>query len=338
MANYSSRVLASADDGYWAGGWSYNSSSVGIGKNGLGQDVYSAFRFNSVNVPQGTTITSATLTITDEQNSSSSISTRFYGLDEDDTANFTSDPTGRSKTTAYTNYSQSNQTTNTTHDISVTSIVQEIVNRAGWSSGNDLGFITVDQGSSNDNILRYFSYDGSTTKCALLSITWSGASPSASISLSPSSSQSPSSSVSPSSSFSASPSPPPDQYIGIKVSKPGIDVKTSESPNDFYLNSMFPLLKVHAFGTFSFSVGAESTTIYHNLGYKPFVFVFSKLVDRLNSVTTEYYQHDWFIEGASEEWVGRTKIYDDRIIIEVRQTTSTSGTVNGFYYIFKDEV
>lgn len=172
MANYSQRVAADTDDGYWAGSWAYNVSSDGIGRNALGGNVYSAFRFQNVNIPQGTTIVSATLRLTASENNSKVIANRIYGINEDNTANFSSDPGGRSKTTAFTNFNKNSEVLDATTDIDVTSIIQEIVNRGGWSSGNALGLISADQSSSNDNILRFYDYNGSTTKCALLDITW----------------------------------------------------------------------------------------------------------------------------------------------------------------------
>jgi len=128
--------------------------------------------------------------------------------------------------------------------------------------------------------------------------------------------------------------------IKMLVSKPGKDVLTSNSPDDFYLHSDYPLLKVHSYGTFSFNVAIGQTTVYHNLGYRPYVLVFSQAVlDDSGNVSSEYYQHDWTISGATVMWLGETRIYTDRIVIGVEQSNAArGGTVYGFYYIFKDEV
>lgn len=131
------------------------------------------------------------------------------------------------------------------------------------------------------------------------------------------------------------------------ITKPNKDVLTVTSPDDFYLHSDYPLLKVFASGTFSFSTSIGSTEVSHNLGYKPYVLVFSQLVsydyDLFEpTITTEYYQHDWEQQGISATWWGYTKIYDDKIEIRVNQSDAEGGapskTVNGFYYIFYDEV
>ena len=131
--------------------------------------------------------------------------------------------------------------------------------------------------------------------------------------------------------------------IVLKISKPTKNVLTATSLDDFYLDSNYPLLKVHSFGTFSFSVALGGTTITHNLGYKPYAIIFSQVVDydyglEETVIVSEYAQHDWAVLGASARWWGYSKIYDNSIRVEVGQQDAFSfDTVNGFYYIFKDE-
>lgn len=127
----------------------------------------------------------------------------------------------------------------------------------------------------------------------------------------------------------------------ILVTKTGKNALDSTSLDDFYLHSDYPLLKVHASGTFSTNILGE-ITITHNLGYKPFVLVFSQFVDTdgLGSpvLSTEYYQHDWTILGATVFFTGMTRIYDNTVEIEATNTdVIRSGAVDGIYYIFKEE-
>jgi hypothetical protein len=128
----------------------------------------------------------------------------------------------------------------------------------------------------------------------------------------------------------------------IKVSKPTKDVLTSTSLDDLYLHSSYPLLKVHAFGSFNTNI-LGGITITHNLGYIPYVLVFSQFVyddgAGIPVLTSEYYQHDWLITGATVEYWGWTKIYSNKIVIDISNTLIVRpGVVKGFYYIFKDEV
>lgn len=128
--------------------------------------------------------------------------------------------------------------------------------------------------------------------------------------------------------------------ITIRISKPTLNVLTETSPNSFYLHSDYPLLKIHSYGTFSFAVAFEDTTITHSLGYRPFTLVFSKaVVNDAGDVSDEMYQHDWFVGGATTIWWGYTRIYTNTLFIKVGQSNaSRGGAVTGFYYIFKDEV
>jgi len=173
MATFTKRVLASVDDGYYAAGWFNNTSTFRFGRSFAGTAVIGAVRFNNVSIPQGATITSASIQLRAENTDSDVVESRIYGLNEDDTADFSSDPTGRPTTTATVEWNFSSGTTVNTDYTSpgIASVVQEIVNRAGWASGNDMGFlINGDDGSANDKILDFKAYDGDTTNCALFRI------------------------------------------------------------------------------------------------------------------------------------------------------------------------
>lgn len=296
MAQFIKKVTASLDDGYFAGSWSNNSSSSGIGRAFAGNEVYSAWRFQNVTIPQGVTITSAYLRITDDQNQSAkTIHFKIKGIKEANTANFSSDPDGRTKTTAgvdwdFNSATQVTGTQRTSPDIA--SVIQEIINQGSWASGNALGLITDDDGTSNDNIFRYTSYDGSTTICAELEINYiagsSSVSPSVSpsispsASVSPSASKSPSSSVSPSESRSPSPSPPNTAFV-VDVSKPGIDVLHTNSPEDVKFSSRYGTLKYFTKSqqimTIDGAAGdfAGKKIFTHNLGYHPYVEVYVRV-------------------------------------------------------------
>jgi len=128
----------------------------------------------------------------------------------------------------------------------------------------------------------------------------------------------------------------------ILITKPGKSV-FSTLLDDFYLHSDYPLLKVHSSGTFN-TLNNGTKTITHNLGYRPFVLVFTQFVNTNGSgvavLSTEYYQHDWNIDGATVTFFGYTKIYANKIDIVTGNTdvTTWAGGTNGIYYIFKDEI
>jgi hypothetical protein len=127
----------------------------------------------------------------------------------------------------------------------------------------------------------------------------------------------------------------------ILVSKPTKNVLDgSLSLNDFYFHSDYPHLKVHASGTFSINspAGSVGTTITHDLGYYAFAIVFSEFVADDGTVTTnKFYQHSWDILLGGEIF-GFTTLHTDRIEIRVGAPTNGSETVEGFYFIFKEDV
>ncbi len=105
-----------------------------------------AVRFQGVDVPQGATITSATLDFFAQGTSTGTASFTIKGIDEDDVATFaasTDDISSRSTTSAAVTWAVEDWTTSgeryATDDIST--IVQEIVGRGGWSSGNNMAFV-----------------------------------------------------------------------------------------------------------------------------------------------------------------------------------------------------
>lgn len=133
------------DDGYTTGGfWSeaecYASNSYSRA---------AAWRFVNATVPQAATINSATLNIAAVVAGAGTGT--LNGQAVDDAPNWANGsgngPVSMAKTTANQTYTAG---TTGVKNIDVTAIVQEIVNRAGWASGNALriGFGTVSSLSS----------------------------------------------------------------------------------------------------------------------------------------------------------------------------------------------
>lgn len=98
-------------------------------------------RFQSVAIPVGATIDLAVLKLSTTQYYNPKV--KVYGYDVDDSPAFAYPgvlPATVPKTTAYAAWSPVN-TANAVESITVTSIVQEIVDRAGWASGNDISLV-----------------------------------------------------------------------------------------------------------------------------------------------------------------------------------------------------
>ncbi|NJK77878.1 MAG: hypothetical protein HC944_02700 [Nanoarchaeota archaeon] len=128
---------------------------------------YVGMRFTNVQVPRNAIILQSYITFTADSTDSSSITIRFTGEATDDSTTFTDTSnnlsTGpRPRTTASANWtptSWSNNQVYSTPNTLLNPIIQEIVNRGGWNSGNDLN-IFVDRISASSSQKRNAdSYD-----------------------------------------------------------------------------------------------------------------------------------------------------------------------------------
>jgi serine protease AprX len=144
-------------------------------------------RFNGIGLPQGATITNAYLRFRaiapDEGNSNTNpANLTIQGQAADNAPAFTSaanNLSSRPRTTASVQWLPSAWSAGATYDSpSLTAIVQEIVNRSAWASGNSLVFIirctdgapATDCGSRSAD-----SWDGNATTAPLLHIEWDNA-------------------------------------------------------------------------------------------------------------------------------------------------------------------
>jgi len=157
QATFEVRVAASSDDAEQrsSDGYMYlNSSDLELAVDGSTTDTV-GMRFTGVTIPQGTTITNAYIQFKCDETDSGAISLTIRGQDIDDAPTFTTSSgniTSRTKTTASVAWSPPAWSTvgqagadQRTPDI--TAIIQEIVDRSGWSSGNDLAIIITGTGT-----------------------------------------------------------------------------------------------------------------------------------------------------------------------------------------------
>ncbi len=104
-------------------------------------------RFTNLNIPQGNTISSARIEFTADETNWDITNLDFYGQDIDDAPGFTasnSNISNRTKTSAsvtWHNVMAWETIGNKYKSPELYPIVQEIVNRTGWASGNDMAFI-----------------------------------------------------------------------------------------------------------------------------------------------------------------------------------------------------
>jgi hypothetical protein len=133
------------------------------------------FRFENVNIPAGSTVLSATLTLT-----SSSVKTPYSvfhvrGEAVPNSAVFAASAnniSGRPTTVNVTDYIPTNWAVDETHAIDIAAQITEIIGISGWAALNAMSFIVnSDTGTDRDA----YSYDGDPAKVASLSITFTSA-------------------------------------------------------------------------------------------------------------------------------------------------------------------
>lgn len=148
----------------------FTTLAIMIGANAAGDTAYSlGARFTGVAIPKGAKITAAYLTITVRQTDTETILSDLFGEDADDAAQFDLtiadfNAPNRPRTTATAAYDGVKAWVQDTEEqlTDMTAVVQEIVDRSGWSSGNAMVFFWEDGGSvAGENQLGYFHADDS---------------------------------------------------------------------------------------------------------------------------------------------------------------------------------
>lgn len=149
-----------------------DSSDLELTEDGSSNQQVVGMRFQNVDVPAGATILSAYLEFETDETSSTATALTFYGQAADDPLTFeavTNNILTRPKTTASVDWSpEAWNTVSEKHQTpNIASIVQEIVNRGGWASGNSMVFIVEGSGT---RVAK--SYDGEAGNAPLLVIEW----------------------------------------------------------------------------------------------------------------------------------------------------------------------
>ena len=137
-----------------------------------------SYRFTDVDVPQGATISSATLSLYGvAPGDGNQKDVDIFGVDEDDVATFedtNNEPQDLTLTTAFTNLDLSlfAFVIPQWFTVTVTAIVQEIVDRGSWSAENAMAFTTRNGNGSRDDTITIDNYDKDTDFAAKLEIIY----------------------------------------------------------------------------------------------------------------------------------------------------------------------
>lgn len=162
-----------------SGAMSLTGNTLSIPQEGS-TDQLVGLRFQNLTIPQGAVITSAQIQFTANNNqTSSTVNVTVRGQAADNPGTFTTGNNnlgGRSTTSSSVAWSNipgwsSNEVGSDTTTPNLSSIVQEIVNRAGWASGNSMVFV-LSENSGNTSQRDAFSFDNSSANAATLTVTY----------------------------------------------------------------------------------------------------------------------------------------------------------------------
>lgn len=137
-------------------------------------DLLDGYRFQNIAIPPGATINSATIKVVAQFNDTADVQTKIHCEAADNAIAFTAtgdDIGDRAKTSASVDWdlpaSWSVGDEFTSPDFKA--VVQEVVDRGGWASGNALIVIVVDDGGTGAADLE--DYGNAPSKAAILTVT-----------------------------------------------------------------------------------------------------------------------------------------------------------------------
>ena len=168
--------------------WNLTDNNITVGAyNGTYYEYGGGMRFTNITIPQGATITEAYLTLRCSNTGQGATNSRISAEDVDDAPTFadnktTFDTRWAARTTARVDWDAIPDWTlnNDYNSPEIKTVIQEIVDRGGWSSGNDIVIFWDDfedrstLGSGSEPRRFAWSYDGTSTYAPKLVVTIAG--------------------------------------------------------------------------------------------------------------------------------------------------------------------
>ena len=165
MTTINKQISASTDDCTEINDTTLPGMTATVVQAGYNNDnVYDiGLRWQSIDIAQATSITSAKLSVYVDSEVGA-MSANIRGIDEDDTATWSdgSRPSQRTKTTATITANEANWTDYAVDSwayIDITSVIQEIIDRGGWSANNALAVVIEDTAGTGADYLSARAYD-----------------------------------------------------------------------------------------------------------------------------------------------------------------------------------
>jgi hypothetical protein len=141
----------------------------------------SGIRFQNIAIPQGSTINAAYIELKIHTGTADDIDINIYGEAADNAANFIDTNTlvnNRSKTSAFVTWTQLNAGIGYKQSPDISALIQEIVQRPGWSSGNNLSILMFGRSDSKmeafscDYAIDTYGYPDCTAQAARLHVEY----------------------------------------------------------------------------------------------------------------------------------------------------------------------
>lgn len=174
---FSQRVTVSANDGFEIPATSPNLDEDYIEVGDHGGSVTTICRFTSIGIAQGATINTATITFTgqDSYDSGTAMSVSVGCEDVDSSAVPTTDDENvanraASITTAKTAWNIKAIVKDSTYQIDIKDAVKEVIDRAGWVSGNNIAVLVINLNCPANEWQQMYSVDGSGAKAPIIDI------------------------------------------------------------------------------------------------------------------------------------------------------------------------
>lgn len=159
MATFSATISQSSDDALQDG---TSVSLTGTTPTVNATNRYLGLRWLNVTIPPGSTINTASITFSIPSAANDDPDLDIWGHDTDDAPTFTTtnnDISSRTPTTATVTWTATGIGTGLKTSPDLAAIFQEIIDRPGWASGNDIAVICKGRSS---NSFRTDAFDGST--------------------------------------------------------------------------------------------------------------------------------------------------------------------------------
>ncbi len=166
-SSYQFPITTNGDDGIetGVGGWANNQNYDGFGfYTTTFNNVHSGLRFQDITIGQGTSISNAYIAVygstANSAGSATNIDVNIIGDDVDNAGAWVAGSsipsgTGMTDTTAVVAWNPTTWSNDWINTPDISSIVQEIVNRGGWTSGNDMRFAIRNDTTTGLNVMAF---------------------------------------------------------------------------------------------------------------------------------------------------------------------------------------